>query len=29
MAMQVGPRLDLEVIKVEEGLGEGKVLFHK
>lgn len=26
--MQVGPRLELEVVKVEEGLCDGKVLFH-
>lgn len=26
---EVGPRLELEVIKVEEGLAEGKVLYHK
>jgi len=26
---EVGPRLELEVIKVEEGLGDGKVIFHK
>jgi len=26
---EVGPRLELEVIKVEEGLCEGKVIFHK
>ncbi len=26
---QVGPRLELEVVKVEEGLSEGRVLFHK
>ena len=25
---QVGPRLELEVVKVEEGLCDGKVLFH-
>ena len=27
-ALQIGPRLELEVIKVEEGLCDGKVLFH-
>lgn len=26
--MQVGPRLELEVIKAEEGLCSGRVLFH-
>ena len=26
---QVGPRLELEVIKVEDGMGEGRVIFHK
>ncbi|KAL4451376.1 hypothetical protein ABPG77_009448 [Micractinium sp. CCAP 211/92] len=26
---EVGPRLELEVVKVEEGLCEGRVLFHK
>lgn len=26
---QVGPRLELEVVKVEEGLCDGRVLFHK
>mmetsp|Transcript_8071 Transcript_8071/g.23132 ORF Transcript_8071/g.23132 Transcript_8071/m.23132 type:complete len:443 (+) Transcript_8071:168-1496(+) len=26
---EVGPRMELEVIKVEEGLGDGKVIFHK
>lgn len=26
---EVGPRLELEIIKVEEGLAEGKVLYHK
>jgi hypothetical protein len=25
----VGPRLELEVVKVEEGLCDGRVLFHK
>jgi hypothetical protein len=27
--LQVGPRLELEVVKVEEGLCDGRVLFHK
>ena len=26
--VQVGPRLELEVVKVEEGLCQGKVLYH-
>ena len=26
--VQVGPRLELEVVKVEEGLCDGKILFH-
>ena len=26
---EIGPRMELEVIKVEEGLCDGKVLFHK
>ena len=26
--LQIGPRLELEVVKVEEGLCEGKVLYH-
>ena len=26
---EVGPRMELEVIKVEEGLADGKVLYHK
>lgn len=26
---QVGPRLELEIVKVEEGLCDGRVLFHK
>ncbi len=26
--VQIGPRLELEVVKVEEGLCDGKVLFH-
>lgn len=26
---QVGPRMELEIVKVEEGLCEGQVLFHK
>lgn len=26
--MQIGPRLELEVIKAEEGLCSGRVLFH-
>ena len=25
---QVGPRLDLEIVKIEEGLCNGKVLYH-
>ena len=25
----MGPRLELEVVKVEEGLCDGRVLFHK
>jgi hypothetical protein len=25
----VGPRLELEIVKVEEGLCDGRVLFHK
>ena len=28
VALQIGPRLELEVVKVEEGMCEGKVLFH-
>ena len=28
MSPQIGPRLELEVVKVEEGLCDGKVLFH-
>ena len=27
--LQVGPRLELEIVKVEEGLCDGHVLFHK
>ncbi len=26
--LQIGPRLELEVVKVEEGLCDGKVLYH-
>jgi ribosome biogenesis protein SSF1/2 len=26
--VQIGPRMSLEVVKVEEGLCDGKVLFH-
>lgn len=25
---QIGPRMELEVVKVEEGLCDGRVLFH-
>lgn len=28
MDLQIGPRMELEVVKVEEGLCDGKVLFH-
>lgn len=28
VSLQIGPRLELEVVKVEEGLCDGKVLFH-
>lgn len=28
VVLQIGPRLELEVVKVEEGMCEGKVLFH-
>lgn len=27
--MQIGPRLDLEVMKAEEGVCAGKVLYHR
>lgn len=26
--LQIGPRLELEIVKVEEGLCDGKVLYH-
>ena len=29
LSVQVGPRLELEVVKVQEGLGTGQVLYHK
>ena len=25
---QIGPRMELEIVKVEEGLCDGRVLFH-
>lgn len=28
MPPQIGPRMELEVVKVEEGLCDGRVLFH-
>ena len=28
LCLQIGPRLELEVMKVEEGLCDGKVLYH-
>ena len=27
--MQIGPRLELQLIKVQEGLAEGRVLYHR
>ena len=27
--VQIGPRMELEVVKVQEGLAEGRVLFHR
>lgn len=27
--LQVGPRLELEIVKIQEGLGTGQVLYHK
>lgn len=27
--MQVGPRMELEIVKAEEGLCSGKVLYHQ
>ena len=29
LLLQVGPRLELEIVKVEEGLCDGRVLFHR
>jgi hypothetical protein len=29
MHMQVGPRLDLELVKVQDGLASGSVLYHR
>jgi hypothetical protein len=28
-AVQIGPRLELQLIKVQEGLAEGRVLYHR
>jgi hypothetical protein len=28
LSVQVGPRMELEVVKVEEGLCDGRVLYH-
>jgi ribosome biogenesis protein SSF1/2 len=27
--LQIGPRLELQLIKVQEGVAEGRVLFHR
>lgn len=27
--MEIGPRLSLELIKIQEGIDEGEVLYHK
>lgn len=29
LPVQVGPRLELELVKVEDGLAEGRVLYHR
>lgn len=28
MSLQIGPRMTLQLIKIQEGVGEGNVLFH-
>lgn len=28
-SLQIGPRMTLELIKIQEGVGEGNVLFHR
>ena len=29
LSLQIGPRMTLELIKIQEGVGEGNVLFHR
>lgn len=28
MSLQIGPRMTLQLTKIQEGVGEGNVLFH-
>lgn len=28
LSLQIGPRMTLQLIKIQEGVGEGNVLFH-